>query len=99
MMREKVLTACPWFLSDSGEEIRCMCSSEMGAIALLWRIRSIPLYSLSRNIVLALIGVTLAMCTSEEYFTFPDFLRSASRFDGCLRLASCETCMMSVPHW
>jgi hypothetical protein len=35
--------------------------------------------SLSRNTVLALIGVTLVLHTTEEYPTFPAYLSSASR--------------------
>ena len=35
--------------------------------------------SLSRNAVLALIGVTLVLHTAEEYLTFPGFLSSPSR--------------------
>ena len=35
--------------------------------------------SLSRNAVLALIGVTLVLHTTEEYLTFPAYLSSASR--------------------
>jgi len=37
------------------------------------------MHSLSRNAVLALIGVTLVLHTAEEYLTFPGFLMSASR--------------------
>jgi|SRR5208283_975300 len=40
--------------------------------------------SLSRNAVLALIGVTLMLHTAEEYLTFPGFLSSASRLPGWL---------------
>lgn len=35
--------------------------------------------SLSRNAVLALIGVTLVLHSAEEYWTFPQFLSSASQ--------------------
>src|SRR5208283_1836310 len=35
------------------------------------------MYSLSRNAVLALIGVSLVLHTAEEYLTFPSFLSSA----------------------
>src|SRR5271165_2032613 len=37
------------------------------------------MYSLSRNTVLALIGVTLVLHNAEEYLTFPGFLSSANR--------------------
>ncbi len=36
------------------------------------------MHSLSRNAVLALIGVTLVLHTAEEYLTFPGFLSSPS---------------------
>ncbi len=36
------------------------------------------MHSLSRNAVLALIGVTLVLHTAEEYLTFPNFLSSPS---------------------
>jgi hypothetical protein len=37
------------------------------------------MHSLSRNAVLALIGVTLVLHTTEEYLTFPAFLWSSTR--------------------
>lgn len=40
--------------------------------------------SLSRNAVLALIGVTLMLHTTEEYLTFPAFLSPAHRFSRWL---------------
>ena len=40
--------------------------------------------SLSRNAVLALIGVTLVLHTAEEYLTFPSYLSSASRLSRWL---------------
>jgi len=40
--------------------------------------------SLSRNTVLALIGVTLVLHTIEEYLTFPAFLSSANRLPSWL---------------
>ena len=40
--------------------------------------------SLSRNSVLALIGVTLALHTAEEYLTFPAYLSSAQRLPWLL---------------
>src|SRR5271165_511744 len=37
------------------------------------------MHSPSRNAVLVLIGVTLVLHNTEEYFTFPTFFRSSSR--------------------
>lgn len=37
------------------------------------------MHSLSRNAVLVLIGVSLVVHTTEEYFAFPIFFRSSSR--------------------
>ncbi len=37
------------------------------------------MHSLSRNTVLVLIGVSLLLHDTEEYFTFPAFFRSSSR--------------------
>jgi len=37
------------------------------------------MHSLSRSALLALIGLTLALHTIEEYLTFPEFLSSAGR--------------------
>src|ERR1700754_5239366 len=37
------------------------------------------MHSPSRNAVLVLIGVSLALHNAEEYFTFPIFFRSSSR--------------------
>jgi hypothetical protein len=42
------------------------------------------MHSLSRNAVLALIGVTLVLHTTEEYLTFPSFLWSSSRLERWL---------------
>ena len=42
------------------------------------------MHSLSRNAVLALIGVTLVLHTTEEYLTFPAFLWSSSRLQRWL---------------
>lgn len=37
------------------------------------------MHSPSRNVVLALVGVSLVLHDTEEYFTFPAFFRSSSR--------------------
>ena len=42
------------------------------------------MHPLSRNAVLALIGVTLVLHTTEEYLTFPAFLWSSSRLQRCV---------------
>ena len=40
--------------------------------------------SLSRNALLALVGLTLVLHDAEEYLTFPGFFASPGRLSGCL---------------